>query len=326
MHRGVLIDCLPWLLLLVGTALALLTVMRFGGGRLRLGRLRLLHRDEAGAVQTLSFVLTLPIFIMLLMLMVQASQLMVGQMVVEYASIAAARSAIVWIPAGVGTPGALEWENCISSYTPAGNQTGTNGGTRYVVNPGSPKYDKILSAAILACAPISPSQAVAGQQAPPGDVLTAVQTAYAALAPASANNPGIAQRLSNKLAYSQNNTTMLLTFVHKPDAPSAINEPPLQSYPDLADLGPPNAVEFQFNELGWQDSISVTVFHQLALLPGPGRLIFGRAVSPTGQADQVAAQVQQVGNVYVYTLSAATTLGSEGEKPFPIVPYAYPLP
>lgn len=326
MHRGVLIDCLPWLLLLAGTLLALHVVLRFGGGRLRLRRLQLLHHDEAGAVQSLSFVLTLPIFIMLLMLIVQAGQLMIGQVVVEYASIAAARSAVVWIPAGVGAPGSLEWENCISSFGLADNQVGTNGGTRYAINPGSPKYQKILSAAILACAPISPSQAVAGQGAAPGNVLTAVQTAYAALAPASANNPAIPQRLANKLAYSQNNTTMLLTFVHKPDAPSGINEPPLQPYPLLADYGPPDVPEFAFNEVGWQDSVTATVFHQLALLPGPGRLLFGRAVSPTGQADQVAAQVQQVGNVYVYTLSAATTLGLEAEKPVQLGQRAYQLP
>jgi len=71
---------------------------------LLLCRLRRLHRDEAGNVQSLSFVLTLPIFIMLMMLIVQASQLMIGQVVVEYAAVAAARSAIVWIPAAVGTP------------------------------------------------------------------------------------------------------------------------------------------------------------------------------------------------------------------------------
>jgi Flp pilus assembly protein TadG len=318
MHRGVLVDCLPWFLLLVGLVVALRLLLAVSGARWRARRLISLHQDEAGAVQSLSFVLTLPIFIMVLMLIVQASQLMIGQMVVEYASVAAARAAIVWIPAGVGVPGSMEWENCISSYTLDANQAGTNGGTRYFIAPGSPKYQRIQSAAIMACAPIAPSQAVAGQQAAPGNLVAAVQRAYAALAPASANTPAVPGRLANKLAYSQNNTTIQLGFVHKPEAPSTANEPPLATYGLLDDVG-----EFYFNEVGWQDSITVTVFHRLALLPGPGRLLFGRAVSPTGQVDQVAGQIQQVGNVYTYLLSATTTLGNEGEKPVEFVPYAY---
>lgn len=334
MHRGVLLHLLPWFLLLAGLLLAMHFLLRFGGGRLRIRRLQMLHRDETGAVQSLSFVLTLPIFIMVLMLIVQASQLMVGQMVVEYAAVAAARSAIVWIPAGVGVPGALEWENCISSYALDPNQAGTNGGTRYVIQPSpmtyqnapTPKCQKILSAAILACAPISSSQAIPGQQAAPGNMVAAMQAAYGALAPASGNNPVLPQLLANMLAYSQNNTSLVLTFVHKPEAPSGINEPPLQQYLLLADLPPPNSIEFQPNEVGWQDSITVTVFHQLALLPGPGRLLFGQAASPTGQPDQVAAQIQQAGNVYTYTLSAATTLGLEAEKPVWLGQYPYQLP
>ncbi len=318
MHRGVLLDCLPWFLLLVSLLVALRLLLALSGGRWHARRLVCLHQDEAGAVQSLSFVLTLPIFIMLLMLIVQASQLMVGQMVVEYAAVAAARSAIVWIPAGVGVAGANEWENRISSYTVDTDQTGTNGGTRYVINPGSPKYQKILSAAILACAPIAPSQAIAGQQAAPGNLVAAVKKAYAALAPTSGNNPAIPQRLTNKLAYSNNNTNIRLTFVHKPQAPSTINELPLATYNLPADIG-----EFYFNEVGWQDSITVTVSHQLALLPGPGRLLFGRAASETGQADQVSGMIQQAGNVYTYPLTAATTLGSEGEKP--VLSYAYQL-
>ena len=46
---------------------------------------------KPGSVQTLSFVLTLPIFIMVMMLIVQVSQLMIGLIVVHYAAYAAAR-------------------------------------------------------------------------------------------------------------------------------------------------------------------------------------------------------------------------------------------
>ena len=71
-------------------------------GAWRLGRRRLwsaLHRDEAGGVQSVSFVLTVPIFIMLMLLAVQITQVMIGLMTVHYAAFAAARSASVWIPA-----------------------------------------------------------------------------------------------------------------------------------------------------------------------------------------------------------------------------------
>src|SRR5687767_11915386 len=60
-----------------------------------------LHADELGSVQSLSFVLTVPLFIMLMLLAVQITQLMIGQIVVHYAAFAAARSAAVWIPARV---------------------------------------------------------------------------------------------------------------------------------------------------------------------------------------------------------------------------------
>ena len=79
-------------------------MVRLSGLRPRLGRLRRLHRDQAGSVQSLSFVLTLPLFVMVMMLIVQVSQLMIGLIVVHYAAYAAARSAVVWIPANLPSP------------------------------------------------------------------------------------------------------------------------------------------------------------------------------------------------------------------------------
>ena len=52
-------------------------------------------------MQSLSFVLTLPVFILVMMMIVQVSQLMIGIVVVHYAAFAAARSAAVWIPAAM---------------------------------------------------------------------------------------------------------------------------------------------------------------------------------------------------------------------------------
>ena len=50
---------------------------------------------------------------MIMMFIVQVSQLMIGTIVVHYAAFAAARTAIVWIPARLGLE---ESENCISVY------------------------------------------------------------------------------------------------------------------------------------------------------------------------------------------------------------------
>ena len=114
MGRAVLQACLPWLaLLLVSCACAYLLV-RVNRSRIELRRLRRLHRDQLGSAQTLSFVLTLPFFVMIMLFIVQVSQLMIGAIVVHYAAFAAARSAIVWIPAALND---AEWRNRISSYT-----------------------------------------------------------------------------------------------------------------------------------------------------------------------------------------------------------------
>ena len=107
-----------------------------------------------------------------MLLIVQVSQLMIGTIVVHYAAFAAARSAAVWIPAAMPDP---EGPCCISSYAvdperpdqvaPESNPTAadygpSSGGMTYLVDPGSPKYQKIASAAVLACVPISPSRSV----------------------------------------------------------------------------------------------------------------------------------------------------------------------
>ena len=56
----------------------------------RFSRLRNLHGDQCGAVQSLSFVLVLPLFVMVMLFIVQVSQLMIGTIVVHYSAYAAA--------------------------------------------------------------------------------------------------------------------------------------------------------------------------------------------------------------------------------------------
>jgi hypothetical protein len=319
MTRTALLHCLPWLALLAGLVIVLVLIVRFGGGRVDLRRLRRLHQDQGGGVQSLSFVLTLPVFVWVMLMIVQVSQLMIGTIVVHYAAQAAARAAIVWIPAKVGEDFSPEQENRISTrifdpeatdqvfpiLDPTSDEFGpTEGGVTYLVEPGSSKYDKIASAAILACVPISPSKdykfplSSEGQQA-----AELMYAAYTSLAPSSTANRAISLRLQHKMAYAMAATQVEIRFYH----PNF--EPPLICYE------PPDG-EFQDNELGWQDPITVKVTHQFALLPGPGRLLAWiiRRSDGTLTDDKVAQRISKQGDVYVYPITASATLGNEGEK------------
>ena len=324
MGRSVLLACVPWLAILAASFAVLFVIARANRARPRPRRLRRLHTDQHGSVQSLSFVLTLPLFIMVLLLIVQVSQLMIGQMVVEYAAFAAARAAAVWIPADTPYP---EGANCIVAFFPDLNAEvqvipvldpddpdygPAEGGMIYRIEPGGAKFEKIASAAVLACMPISPSRDVGATLSGTGPLAADIITrAYTAMAPNSDSGPAAARRIQNKLAYAMANTSVEIKFYHKN------SEPPL-----FQQIGRPYSIspdpdEFRPNELGWQDQITVTVRHDLALLPGPGRLL----ARSTGAADQVSGSVENRGNVYTYLLSASVTIGNEGEKP--AIPYVY---
>lgn len=334
MGRAVLFNCLPWLILLVALFVCLRLLVRLDGTRLRLGRLKELHKNQTGAVQTLSFVLTLPFFIMVMLLILQVSQLMIGTIVVHYAAFSAARSAMVWIPARVDTTG-FEWENSISicyvdpeasdqvfpildasdpDFGPA------EGGLTYVVAPGSPKYRKIASAAVMACAPICPSRDLGLGLSTEGlQAAEIVKSLYGSMVPGSELNARIPRRLENKLAYAETATQVEVRFFHS----NAYPEPPLVMYPHLDENPYDPVIEYMPNELGWQDPITVTVKHQMALLPGPGRLLAKMVRRPDGSPDDVAETIGRTGNVYVYPLEASATLGNEGQKS--VIPYEHHL-
>lgn len=300
MHRALVEACLPWLALVAVLVLLLRLLIALSGARWQPAALKRLHSDEAGAVQSLSFVLTLPIFIMIMMLIVQVSQLMIATVVVHYGAFAATRAAIVWIPADMGTP--EEGHNRISTFTPDAAATIPGPGEAYTISPGSPKFDRIRMAAVLACLPISPSRET-GHTVPGNlqDERQSMQAAYLALAPNSAANPKIGARLHNKLAYSMANTRVDVTFLHKE------REPPIAAW-DI----PHDRHEFYYNEVGWQDPIQVAVTHDLCLLPGPGRLL----ATPVKQSsDRVSDGIQQHGRYYVRSITASALLGNEGEKP-----------
>lgn len=300
MHRQIIEACAPWLAVLLLAIAALRLLIALSGGRWRLEALRSLHHDEAGAVQSLSFVLTLPVFVMIMMLIVQVSQLMIATVVVHYAAFAAARAAVVWIPAETNVID--EGANRISSYAPDADAGIEGNGPTYTIVPSGPKYQKIHLAAALACLPMAPSRDV-GAELPPGGgggALAALGEMMRMASPQLEQNPRTGPRLRNKLAYSLSNTRVKVSFLH-PD-----NEPPLADWDVL-----PEHDEFHYNELGWQDTIRVTVTHDLALLPGPGRLL---ARGTTAGGDAVSRSIESRRGVYVRSLTASVTLGNEGEK------------
>jgi hypothetical protein len=310
---------------------------------MQLGRLRAIHADQRGGVQSLSFVLTLPLFAMIVMFIVQVSQLMIGRTMVEYAAFAAARSAVVWIPANLGSYGG-ESENRIAALEYLGEEPGSDGEmySVYQVVPRSPKFDKIHVAAAMALLPICPSRDTGVSRAHPGNgAYPSLLRAYLATAPSQAANTRVPDRLANKLAYALANTNVRIEIRHKE------SEPPLAHWDVL-----PYVDEFQPNEIGWQDQILVTVRHDFALLPGPGRLLArpsggsssasstagsggassstaasdpqGGSQSPPPTSNRTAADsIRNVGGTFVYTISSTVRLNNEGEKP--VLPYVQKL-
>lgn len=334
MSRTVLGACSPWFALWGASLLVLWLLVRWNRTEFDWGRLRRLHRDEVGSVQALSFVLTLPLFVWVMMFMVQISQLMIGPIVMHYAAFAAARAAVVWIPARLDD----EPENVMGGGyvlasdvvdgqpdTPTVLDDGVPGfGPRdgwmtYRIdggdpqNPTSRKARKIMAAALVALAPICPSSPEAGQ---PGGTWGAMAddmaNAFLGVASATVARPeAVSSRLRNKLAYAAEHTRFRIYFRH----PN--REPPLKTWsigPKPEDLREFRAHRAEYGtELGFQDQVTITVYHDFALLPGPGRLL-ARAAHP-GDPLAESLRRQRSGGRYYFPMSASATLGIEGEKP-----------
>src|SRR5262245_14445232 len=221
MHRAILEACFPYFLWLLAGFASLWLVVRVSGARLSLTRLRTLHHSQEGSVQSLSFVLTLPLFMMIVLFIVQVSQLMIGITVVHYAAFAAARAASVWLAAEM--PG--EAANVVNGLsmsppnwsTPTLNYYGGSG-------PPSWKCQKIWSAAVMACYPIAPSHqylsAGAAQSASSGMAQTTIQL-YQTLVPAAGSNARIPQRIMNKAAYAAEHTSIQISGFDYDDSSSA---------------------------------------------------------------------------------------------------------
>lgn len=306
MHRQMIIACLPSLgVILISLAVAWLLV-RMTRGRFDGRHLANLAGDQRGAVQSLSFVLTVPVFIMILMFIVQMSQITIGKVAVEYAALASARAAQVWIPAdlspvGGGGPNQMPcWQASNLEQGPDGWHYLTYRFPRQGI-----KYQKIRQAAVQALVPISPSRDTGAPLDAAGSQIAQSQYDAALIySPALAANTRVPDRIRNKVAYAMGNTDVLIEGRHKE------TEPPLMTY-----LIGPYYEEFLCGEVGWHDEIIVTVSHEFALLPGPARLLARKSPLPGASYDGVAAQIQSQNGVHVYSMRATARLYNEGQKP-----------
>lgn len=317
MDRSVLESCWPGLVALTVCFVLLRILARASGARWDWSRLERVHCCERGGVQSLAFVLTFPLFLAILMLIVQISQLMAAQMVVHYAAFAAARAACVWIPAEVC--GSVDEPANVQSVYPQSSST-IDSMSLVTIDSSldSPKLQQIRSAAVQAIAPICPSADLGSTTFPSManlERISAQQQAYAALVPASQANSRIPGRLRNKLMYADQNTTVTLRWL---DAMSQQGRDSLshRTYNPRNHDNP--SIIFDPYEVGWQDPLTVRVEHQFALLPGPGRLLAKYIVRADGQPDAVAPKIQTATGyrqrVNTTRIFAEATLSNEGIK------------
>lgn len=336
MHRAVLEALIPAFLALAIGFVLLRLVVRVSGAKLDFRRIFRIHSCETGGVQSLAFVLTLPLFIMIVMFIVQVSQLMIGIMGVHYAAFAAARAATVWAPARVNSYQApREVENVLQRPLSEGRTTellfdGDGAGALQPTASASYKLNKVFGAAVAAVAAVAPSRPVVQ----PVDCTNcgvkpwAVRDWYQQLVPSSVSNGRIPTRLINKMSYAYWNTRVDLSFVDKDtqDGPTynprelvIVDGMPIETGENewLRDWTP--------HEVGWQDPLQLTVTHDFALLPGPGRFLAKYIVRADGRADDVAPRISVTGSLsngvpwivptYTTPISASATLTNEGFKP-----------
>ena len=356
--RVILDDCRPALYALGVALLLLVVVIRVSGCRLDLGRLGQLHRCQRGGVQSLSFVLTLPVFVMIVMFIVQVSQLMIAQVVINYAAYGAARSIAAWVPQHVieiepqdqsTDPFGLgpHYQNLIRDnrlrpgtsfgyqYIGGSREDGFVGGVDGQATESIYKLDYPFRSAVAACAAISPSRQLGlNLTSDAQEHFLATRTAWQQFAGPNASAASNA-RLYSKYCYSYWNTEMWVQFQNLDSnigpTYNPLNNPAHQYLP---------------NEIGWRDPITVTVRHNLALLPGPGRFLAKFLVRPGGPPDMVSRRISrwagprrrvdgQAGNsaagtahdprynqrVYATTIWARATVTNDGVKS--LVPYVF---
>lgn len=340
MHRAVLQVCWPWFvcLLVAGGVAALL--VQFCGGRWQWRRWRELHSDQGGAVQSLSLVLTLPIFILLVLFIVQISQMMVAVMMVHYSAFAAARAAAVWIPAEVTNEPTLydDLTNIDLTNVPFLPRERSNVIAGLVqpdplrpgilqLQPGigtsmqSIKYQKIALAAVIPCLTISPSRDFHWETQMPVELQPTYNTLlklYPQFDPASRSNLRMPKRLMNKLIYSEQFTNVTVEWQEVNHPTTDVDTSPTYN-PRNHPLSMTGRVpHWNRNEVGFRDPVTVRVSHQFALLPGIGRILKTGLVFANGnwenknQDDAVASKITKQTRINVWQSSQAEWVDPDG--------------
>lgn len=366
MHRAVLQACLPWFAWLCVAGGVAFLLAQYCGGRPDWRRLKRLSSCEDGAIQSLSLVLTLPIYLMLVLFIVQISQIMIGIMIVNYAAFAGARAASVWIPADVATDstfhdppfdvdsqeeaiwvvffnkdpkpgrpvevrgmppqGMLEPANILVGDID-GSALPDGGIATMTVQNGqaSTKYQKIVLAATLPCLTISPSRSAGSSLTLPTEfqkTLDALTKLYPKVVADSKKQAKVSGRLRNKLTYAANFTTVDLLWQNVAhDVPDIVDGPTYNPYQHPWSGAP----DWNPNEVGFRDPVTVVVRHQFALLPGIGRILAtplepnpGSQSLSQASEDRTARRVtrRSAGDSELYTieLEASATFVNEGYK------------
>lgn len=221
-------------------------------------RWRSVHSCEEGGVQSLALVLTLPAFVGTVLLVIQLSQVLLGMMTVQYAAFAAARSAVVWVPASVSQP-PFDNQNDTHIIHSRGDVMELNPDIRGLFR----KYREIHAAAAQACVAISPARAVNGPRAGAGDVADAVE-AFLAFENLTADSRIGRWRtaVSNRWSYAFANTQVRMAFLGE-----------TRQSPTYNPVGHP-VIEHYVGEAGWDEAVTLIVRHEVALVPGPGRWLF----------------------------------------------------
>ena len=359
--------CLAIVAVLLGVLRLLITLS--GAERRRRGFAGL-HRDQQGSVQSLSFVMTLPVFIMIMMGIIQIGQIMLAKVVVEYAAITSTRAATVWMSQYTFTQGQdgqtdqrsqTEQRNCIGGKNVTLNRSDSTYRIPTETIENSSKGMRIALAAQLACLPICPSRWPAADEPSLSGTYQKTHAilvkAYKAMAGEKNTAPqeAISKRLKNKLAYSLANTQIEIEMEHPENDPSfrrydhayqvnrayylsqnqggvSINTIPLPACPgsSAGECGgdvyyapgySQEALAFLPNQVGWQDRITITVRHHLALLPGPGKLLskFVHGDAGTRSVGEMVGQregnkeTEQDSTLYTWPLVAKASTINEGE-------------
>ena len=192
------------------------------------------------------------------------------------------------------------------------------------------KFNRIRTAAVLGCAPVSPSRDIAFTSADmttaSEDAILATQKIYEQLAPGSANNARISVRLGNKIRYADRNTIVYVEWRDARRGPTETETDSLQG-PTYNPTNHPT-VGFQPHEAGWQDPVTVFVVHRFALFPGPGRMLAKLLVRPIGVPDRFRQRIPEEwqssyvaeSDTYSTLIPAAATISAEGLKS--LRPYA----